>query len=71
MNTIGVDIDVDSRFLVYQIKRGDHYSLDAHFDNSKSEFVKFIRWATKSTGTTRVSMKSTGVCSNTVRLGIA
>jgi len=61
MNTIGVD--VDSKFLVCQIQRGDCEPEDAQFDNSKRGFLRFIRWATKDSKTARVCMESTGVYS--------
>jgi len=61
MNIVGVD--VDSKFLVCQIKRIEQDPVDAQFDNSKRGFAKFVRWAKKGSKTARVCLESTGVYS--------
>ncbi len=61
MNTIGVD--VDSKFLVCRIQRGDKQLPITQFDNNPVGFRKFIKWATKRHQNARVTMEATGVYS--------
>ncbi|MCP4232995.1 MAG: IS110 family transposase, partial [Aestuariibacter sp.] len=61
MNTIGVD--VDSKYLVCRIQRGDKLFPIAQFDNNQVGFRKFIKWATKRHQPARVTMEATGVYS--------
>jgi transposase len=61
MNSIGVD--VDSKYLVCCIQRGDKRYPLAQFDNNPPGFRKFIKWATKRHQCARVTMEATGVYS--------
>lgn len=61
MNTIGVD--VDSKFLVCQIRRNGKTFPAATFSNDPAGHRKFIKWATKHHQPARVCMEATGVYS--------
>lgn len=61
MNYIGVD--VDSKYLVCRIQRGDKRCPLAQFENNPPGHKKFIKWATKRHQPARVTMEATGVYS--------
>ena len=61
MNTIGVD--VDSKYLVCQIRRNGKDFPSAQFANDPAGHRKFIKWATKHGKPARVCMEATGVYS--------
>ena len=61
MNMIGVD--VDSKYLVCQIRRSGKVFPDAQFANDPAGHRKFIKWATKHGKPARVCMEATGVYS--------
>lgn len=61
MNYIGVD--VDSKFLVCRIQRGEKRFPIAQFENNPPGHRKFIKWATKHHKPARVTMEATGVYS--------
>ncbi|MGB5281026.1 MAG: IS110 family transposase [Arenicellales bacterium] len=61
MNFIGVD--VDSKYLVCRIQRGEKRFPIAQFDNNPVGFRKFSKWATKRQVPARVTMEATGVYS--------
>ena len=61
MNTIG--IDVDSKYLVCQIRRSGKDFPAAQFANDPAGYRKFIKWATKHGKPARVCMEATGVYS--------
>lgn len=61
MNTIGVD--VDSKYLVCQIRRSGKNFPAAQFSNDPVGHRKFIKWATKHAKPARVCMEATGVYS--------
>lgn len=61
MNYIGVD--VDSRYLVCRIQRGEKLFPLAQFENNPAGHRKFIKWATKRHQSARVTMEATGVYS--------
>lgn len=61
MNSIGVD--VDSKYLVCCIQRGEKRYPQAQFENNPPGFRKFIKWATKRHQDARVTIEATGVYS--------
>jgi transposase len=61
VNTIGVD--VDSKYLVCQIRRNGKDFPAAQFVNDPAGHRKFIKWATKHGKPARVCMEATGVYS--------
>lgn len=61
MNTIGVD--VDSKYLVCQIRRTGKDFPTAQFTNDPAGHRKFIKWATKQGKPAKVCMEATGVYS--------
>jgi transposase len=61
MNTVG--IDVDSKYLVCCIQRGEKRFPIAQFNNTPLGHRKFIRWATKRQQPARVTLEATGVYS--------
>jgi transposase len=61
VNTIG--IDVDSKYLVCQIRRNGKDYPSAQFTNDSAGHRKFINWATRRGKPARVCMEATGVYS--------
>lgn len=61
MNTIG--IDVDSRYLVCQIRRAGQPATSKQFANTPAGHRQFVRWATRKQQPARVCMEATGVYS--------
>jgi len=61
VNSIGVD--VDSKFLVCQIRRMGQASTSRQFPNTTSGHQQFVRWATRGQQRARVCMEATGVYS--------
>lgn len=61
MNHIG--IDVDSQFLVCQIRRTDQGTTSKQFRNNPSGHRQFVQWATANQQPARVCMEATGVYS--------
>lgn len=61
MNNIGVD--VDSKYLVCCIQRGEKRFPIAQFENNPAGHRKLIKWATKRHQPARVTMEATGVYS--------
>ncbi len=56
MNSIGVD--VDSKYLVCCVQRGDKRYPLSQFDNDPPGFRKFIKWAMKRQQRARVTMEA-------------
>ena len=61
MNTIG--IDVDSKYLVCQIRRQGQATANRQFPNTPAGHRQFVRWATRDQQNARVCMEATGVYS--------